>query len=117
MMRSTPCLFSVRIQLFQLDLITHFFFNIMDDELHPILNRDKFTQLERKALFKQSGGITAVRKAFFHKSKQVLSGKIGHIVIDQKAVLGLFSKINFDKISDILRKNQSLEPKNDLTEQ
>jgi|TARA_B110000091_G_C13817228_1_gene478441 hypothetical protein len=46
-----------------------------------------------------------------------LSGKIGHIVIDQKAVLGLFSKINFDKISDILRKNQSLEPKNDLTEQ
>lgn len=84
------------------------FFQHHGDGLHPILNRDKFTKLEREVLFKQSGGITAVRKAFFDKRKQVLSGKIGHIMIDQKAAIGLFSKIDFEIISDILRKNQKL---------
>ena len=84
------------------------FFQHHGDGLHPILNRDKFTKLEREVLFKQSGGITAVRKAFFDKRKQVLSGKIGHIMIDQKAAIGLFSKIDFEIISDILRKNQNL---------
>ena len=84
------------------------FFQHHGDGLHPILNRDKFTKLEREVLFKQSGGITVVRKAFFDKSKQVLSGKIGHIMIDQKAAIGLFSKIDFEIISDILRKTQNL---------
>ena len=80
------------------------FFQHHGDGLHPILNREKFTKLEREVLFKQAGGITAVRKIFFDKSKRVLSGKIGHIMIDQKAAMGLFSKIDFEIISNILRK-------------
>ena len=68
------------------------FFQHHGDGLHPILNREKFTKLEREVLFKQAGGITAVRKIFFDKSKRVLSGKIGHIMIDQKAAMGLFFK-------------------------
>ena len=45
------------------------FFQHHGDGLHPILNREKFTKLEREVLFKQAGGITAVRKIFFDKSK------------------------------------------------
>ena len=91
------------------------FFQHHGDGLHPILNRDKFTKLEREVLFKQSGGIKVVRKVFFDKSKRVLSGKIGHIMIDQKAAMGLFSKIDFEIISNILRKNEILKPKSSLT--
>ena len=88
------------------------FYQHHGDGLHPILNRDKFTKLEREALFKQLGGITAVRKAAFDESKQMLCGKVGHVVIDQKAGLGLFSSIDFEIISDIVKKNQSSNDSN-----
>ena len=93
------------------------FYQHHGDGLHPILNRDKFTKLEREALFKQLGGITAVRKVVFDESKQTLSGRVGHVVIDQKAALGLFSNIDFEIISDITKKNQSSNKTNDVIEQ
>lgn len=93
------------------------FYQHHGDGLHPILNRDKFTKLEREALFKQLGGITAVRKVAFDESKQMLCGKVGHVVIDQKAGLGLFSNIDFEIISDITKKNQSSNKTNDVIEQ
>jgi len=93
------------------------FYQHHGDGLHPILNRDKFTKLEREALFKQLGGITAVRKVVFDESKQTLSGRVGHVVIDRKAALGLFSNIDFEIISDITKKNQSSNKTNDVIEQ
>ena len=93
------------------------FYQHHGDGLHPILNRDKFTKLEREALFKQLGGITAVRKVAFDESKQMLCGKVGHVVIDQKAGLGLFSNIDVEIISDITKKNQKSNKTNELIDQ
>ena len=92
------------------------FYQHHGDGLHPILNRDKFTKLEREALFKQLGGITAVRKVAFDESKQMLCGKVGHVVIDQKAGLGLFSNIDFEIIR-YYQKNQNSNKTNDVIEQ
>ena len=92
------------------------FYQHHGDGLHPILNRDKFTKLEREALFKQLGGITVVRKVAFDESKQMLCGKVGHVVIDQKAGLGLFSNIDFEIIR-YYQKNQNSNKTNDVIEQ
>ena len=92
------------------------FYQHHGDGLHPILNRDKFTKLEREALFKQLGGITVVRKVAFDESKQMLCGKVGHVVIGQKAGLGLFSNIDFEIIR-YYQKNQNSNKTNDVIEQ
>ena len=47
----------------------------------------------------------------------MLCGKVGHVVIDQKAGLGLFSNIDFEIISDITKKNQNSNKTNDVIEQ
>ena len=56
------------------------------------MNRDKYTKLEREALFKQVGGINAVLVESFKKHKEVICGQIGHMVVDQKSAHGIFSE-------------------------
>lgn len=64
--------------------------------LTPILNQDKFTRLEREALYKSAGGIIITNKKSFLKSKKLISGKISHIIVDEKSSFGVFSKFEFD---------------------
>ncbi len=53
--------------------------------------QENFTQLEREALFKGTGGIQLTKLAAFNQEKKILSGKVGHIVVDQQTGLGIFS--------------------------
>ncbi len=82
------------------------FYQHHGDGLHPIMNREKYTRLEREALFKQVGGISAVSKAAFLHTKQVVTKQVGHVMVDQLSSLGLFTKLDW-KIAEDLLKNTS----------
>lgn len=79
------------------------FYQHHGDGLHAILNRDKYTKLEREALFKQVGGINVVKKESFDKYKVVICGQIGHMVMDQKSSLGIFSEFDLELAGMILK--------------
>lgn len=57
----------------------------------PILNQENFKRLEREALYKGVGGITLSKINAFKQSRKLLSGKVGHIVVDEKSALGIFT--------------------------
>ncbi len=77
------------------------FYQHHGDGLHPILKRDQYTKLEREALFKQVGGVSAVTLENFLKEKKVISGKVGHVMMDQLSSLGLFTKMDW-QIAEVL---------------
>ncbi len=82
------------------------FYQHLGDGLKPILNGSKYTKLEREALFKQAGGISVVSKKAFLKSKKVITGRVGHVMMDQLSSIGLFSKLDWE-IANYLIQNQN----------
>jgi CMP-N-acetylneuraminic acid synthetase len=64
--------------------------------LEPILDQDKFTKLEREALYKGVGGIVLSTLKNFHEHGKMTDGRISHIVVDQKTAFGIFSKFDFE---------------------
>ncbi|EMR75100.1 hypothetical protein MBGDF03_00726 [Thermoplasmatales archaeon SCGC AB-540-F20] len=69
----------------------------------PILDQDKFTKLERESLYKHVGGLSLVRIRHFKKTRKIISGKIGHIILDEKSCLGIHSKLTFSIIKKVLK--------------
>lgn len=63
--------------------------------LKPILDQNKFTKLEREALYKGVGGVVLATKENFIRSGTLVSGSISHIVVDQKTAFGVFSGFDF----------------------
>jgi glycosyltransferase involved in cell wall biosynthesis len=59
--------------------------------LQPILDQEKFTRLEREAIYKGAGGIAAGRIESFHKYGSLLGGSISHIVVDNKNAFGVYT--------------------------
>jgi CMP-N-acetylneuraminic acid synthetase len=53
--------------------------------LKPILNQDRFTRLEREALYRYAGGITAGKIDYPQGEPVLAEGKRGHVVIDQRS--------------------------------
>ncbi|MEQ9440562.1 MAG: glycosyltransferase [Cyclobacteriaceae bacterium] len=70
---------------------TSLFYQHQGHGMKPILNQEKFTKLEREALYKYTGGISVTRVDVFRQHKQFITGTVGHIVVDQKTSLGIFS--------------------------
>ena len=70
--------------------------------MKPILNMEKFSKLERDALYKNTGGLIALKVDHFRKEQAFISGVVGHIVIDQKSSLSLKSKLDIKIASLIL---------------
>jgi len=64
--------------------------------LEPILDQDKFTKLEREALYKGVGGIVLSTVKNFHNHQKMTDGRISHVVVDQKTAFGIFSKFDFE---------------------
>ena len=75
---------------------TNMFFQHHGNGMKAILNQEKFTKLEREALYRYTGGISLVRTEYFEKNKKIIGGKVGHIVIDQKAAHGIHSTFDFE---------------------
>ena len=63
--------------------------------LKPILDQDKFTKLEREALYKSAGGIVLSTIENLNLNKKMASGRISHVVVDQKTSFGIFSPFDF----------------------
>lgn len=72
--------------------------------LNPILQLEKFTKLEREALYKGVGGIVISTLENYRSSGKMLTGKIGHIVIGQEQALGVFSEFDL-KICNAIANN------------
>lgn len=64
--------------------------------LKPILEQEKFTKLEREALYKGVGGIVLSTIKNFHEHGKMTGGRISHVVVDQKTAFGIFSKFDFE---------------------
>lgn len=68
----------------------------------PILNQDKFTKLEREALYRNVGGILTCSVKSFKKTGKILNGKVGHIVIGQREAIHANSDLNLKLINFLM---------------
>jgi len=59
--------------------------------MKAIMNLDAYTRLEREALYKNVGGILLSQTAIMNQSKKLLTGKVGHIVVDQKTAHAIYT--------------------------
>ncbi len=82
------------------------FFQHYGNGMHPILNQDKFTRLEREGIYKFTGGVSVVKTEMFEKSNQVVYGKIGHIMMDETSSLGIFSDHDFTMAELFVSRNK-----------
>jgi len=57
----------------------------------PVANMDKFTRLEREALFRVAGGLTAFRSACLERGLGSPELRRSHVVVDQRSAHGIFS--------------------------
>ncbi|WP_298148590.1 glycosyltransferase [Flavobacterium sp.] len=71
--------------------------------MQPLLDQYKFTKLEREALYSGMGGIVAATVDSFKKSDRMVAGKVGHIVVDQKAALGVFSPFDLEVFKALIQ--------------
>ncbi len=60
----------------------------------PILDQEKFTKLEREALYKGAGGVVVSTVSSFRTHGKMVAGKVGHIVVDQKTALSIQSEFD-----------------------
>lgn len=74
--------------------------------MQPILDQDKFTKYERNALFKRYSAIVATTKQNFLKNDSFVSGKISHIILDQKSSFEIRTYFDWDLYNNILLKRQ-----------
>ena len=73
--------------------------------LQPILDQEKFTKLEREALYKGAGGIVLSTLDSFKRNQKMVAGTISHIVVDQKTATGVFSYLDLTLYQYILQLN------------
>ncbi|SMG53003.1 Cytidylyltransferase [Marivirga sericea] len=76
------------------------------ETLKPILDQEKFTKLEREALYKGVGGIVLSTVKNFQKHGMLTKGRISHIVVDQKTSFGIFSKFDFELFRSIIHQTE-----------
>lgn len=70
---------------------TQMYYQHTGHTLQPILNQDKFTRLEREALYRGAGGIILTTVASLIKHQKTVAGIVSHIVVNQKNAFGIFS--------------------------
>ncbi|PTM05442.1 MAG: hypothetical protein DA405_03855 [Bacteroidetes bacterium] len=64
--------------------------------LSAILDQEKFTRLEREALYRAAGGIMASTLSSFKKQTKVNAGRMSHVVVDELSAFGVFSEFDFE---------------------
>jgi len=58
-------------------------------------NVDSGLRLERDNLFKRAGGLHLIRREFIESGNKMLSGRIGHVVLDQKAAFVIRTEMDW----------------------
>ncbi|MBN2900107.1 MAG: glycosyltransferase [Clostridia bacterium] len=64
--------------------------------LQPILNQERFTKLEREALYTGSGGLILTNKEMLIRQNKLIVGRISHVIVEEKAALCINSAFNFE---------------------
>lgn len=70
----------------------------------PILEQEKFTKLEREALYRGVGGLMLCTKKAFYEEEKLLAGKVGHVVVDELTAHGIFSQFDLEVASALARR-------------
>lgn len=70
--------------------------------MNPILGMEKFTKMEREMLYFHSGGISVSTRKNFEKNNKMLSGKVGHILLDQKSAFEINTEFDM-KIATLIK--------------
>ena len=71
--------------------------------MNPILGMEKFTKMEREMLYFHSGGITVSTRKNFEKNNKMLSGRVGHILLDQKSAFEIHTEFDME-IATLIKK-------------
>ena len=69
---------------------------------------NNFTHLEREALYKAVGGIQLSKVEAFRKDQKIQAGNIGHIVVDQKSSIGIFSGFDLQLANLLLEQEKGI---------
>ncbi len=72
------------------------FYQHKGEGMIPILDQDKFTKLEREALYRGAGGISLSLTESFINCDKITGGKVSHIVLDEKSAFGILSPYDFE---------------------
>lgn len=63
--------------------------------LEPILDQEKFTKLEREALYRAAGGVMASTRESFVKHGKINAGVMSYVMVDETSAFGIFSEFDF----------------------
>lgn len=74
--------------------------------LKPILDQEKFTRLERDALYKGAGGVVISTIENFKKHKKMIGGSVSHVVVDPREAFGIFSAFDLEVVEAFKLKNE-----------
>jgi CMP-N-acetylneuraminic acid synthetase len=82
---------------------TNVFYQHTGHSLQPILNQDRFTRLEREALYRGAGGIMLTTVQNLLREKKIVSGRVSHVVVSQKNAFGVFTPFDFQLMKGIVQ--------------
>lgn len=69
----------------------------------PILDQEKFTKLEREALYKGAGGVVLSTVENFRQNGKMIAGKVGHIVVDRKVAFAVSDEFDLALFNGVER--------------
>lgn len=73
--------------------------------MKPIVDPLKVARIERDEMYNFSGGIIVTNLKSLQKYKSLICGKVSHIVISQKAALGVKSKLDIIIVDSVAKAN------------
>ncbi|MCP3932977.1 MAG: glycosyltransferase [Bacteroidetes bacterium] len=71
------------------------------------LNLNSGLRLERENIYRRCGGIHLINRKFIETNKNMLSGRIGHILLDEKSAFTIRSELDW-QIASILANKQTI---------
>lgn len=80
-----------------------YFYRHNGQGLTPV-QTDRKLRLEMESLLKETGGLHAVRSTYFKENHSMVGGRVGHVVLDQKAALGVQSKLDLEVVRHLSEK-------------
>ncbi|HEY0740162.1 MAG TPA: glycosyltransferase [Chryseosolibacter sp.] len=82
---------------------TKMYYHHTGHSLEPILNHEKFTKLEREALYRGVGGIMLVTKEKFLETGNMVAGKVSHIMVNKKTEFAVTSQFDIEVVNALLK--------------
>lgn len=82
---------------------TNVFYQHTGHSLQPILNQDRFTRLEREALYRGAGGVMLTTIDNLLKEHKIVGGRVSHVVVTQQNAFGVFSPFDLQLMQGMIQ--------------